>query len=75
MILKAPNGVQKWRESMGPTDPDRARISNQDRYYVVNISLYSFRARYGLDLTNNGFHGSDSTISAAREIQLLFHNT
>jgi len=62
MILEKEDGIQAWREAMGPTDPDVARKE----------APRSLRALYGADKTRNALHGSDSRESSMREIGLLF---
>ncbi len=57
-----PNAVVRWRERIGPTDSNKARI----------LSPSSLRAKYGADGTANAFHGSDSVDNALREIQMVF---
>lgn len=59
LMLYGPDAVRAWREFMGPTNPAVAR----------ETAPGSLRAVYGLDLTHNSFHGSDSLGSASREIQ------
>ena len=57
--------VHKWREILGPTDPEKARIEAPD----------SIRAKYGKDKTRNAAHGSDSMHSAKRVRMLrLLHS-
>ncbi|ETO25040.1 hypothetical protein RFI_12103 [Reticulomyxa filosa] len=60
--LRAPNAIQAWRYLMGPTNPNTAK---QD--YPLCL-----RARYATGFTENATHGSDSPISAARELELAF---
>ena len=56
------DAVRRWRDMMGPTDPVVAHTT----------SPLSLRARYGTDATRNACHGSDSRLSAEREIKYLF---
>ncbi|GFR88148.1 nucleoside diphosphate kinase [Elysia marginata] len=60
--LVGENAINRWRELIGPTDPSKARAE----------ASTSLRARFGKDVTHNGFHGSDSPASAAREIEFFF---
>ncbi|KAK3749335.1 hypothetical protein RRG08_056215 [Elysia crispata] len=60
--LVGENAISRWRELIGPTDPSKARAE----------ASTSLRARFGTDVTHNGFHGSDSPASAAREIEFFF---
>jgi len=62
--LVGENAVQKWRDLIGPTDPSKARSE----------CASSLRARFGTDVTKNGFHGSDSATSASRELASFFPN-
>jgi nucleoside diphosphate kinase len=63
MILEGGDVISRWRTLMGPTDPVRAR-AEQPR---------SLRARYGGDaMPDNALHGSDSSLSATREIAIFF---
>ena len=47
---------------MGPTNATRAKQE----------APHSLRAKYGHDQTRNGLHGSDSYLSAEREIKFVF---
>ena len=51
--LIAENAVKKWRDVMGPTDPNKAR----------NEAPNSLRARFGEAGPKNSTHGSDSSNS------------
>lgn len=62
MELLAENGVAKWRELLGPTDSEQARKDVPG----------SIRARFGKDKSLNAAHGSDSCISAERELNIFF---
>ncbi|PNF26159.1 Nucleoside diphosphate kinase 7 [Cryptotermes secundus] len=62
MELLAENGVAKWRELLGPTDSEQARKDAPG----------SIRARFGKDKSLNAAHGSDSCISAERELNIFF---
>ncbi|CAH1782163.1 unnamed protein product [Owenia fusiformis] len=62
MELMGDNAIGKWRDTLGPTDSSIAR----------SAAPMSIRARFGTDNTRNACHGSDSPISAAREIEFFF---
>lgn len=47
---------------MGPTSATRAKME----------APHTLRAKYGHDQTRNGLHGSDSYLSAEREIKFIF---
>ncbi|KAK4874356.1 hypothetical protein RN001_013716 [Aquatica leii] len=61
-ILTRENAVQEWRRLMGPTKVFKAQYEQPE----------SIRGMYGLSDTRNASHGSDSTMSATKEITLLF---
>ncbi|XP_017966853.1 nucleoside diphosphate kinase 6 [Drosophila navojoa] len=61
-ILQSESCIQKWRQLMGPTKVFRAVYTDPN----------SIRALYGLSDTRNACHGSDSTVSALREIAIVF---
>lgn len=62
LALEGPDAIRRWRGWMGPTDPVAAKEKEP----------YSLRARFGTELPNNGFHGSDSEESAKRELYFFF---
>ncbi|KAI8995899.1 nucleoside diphosphate kinase [Gaertneriomyces semiglobifer] len=62
MVLEKEDAVTEWRELAGPTDSEVARKTAPN----------SIRALYGTDKFRNAVQGSDSPVSAAREIKLLF---
>eukprot|EP00391_Amoebophrya_sp_Ameob2_P009693 CAMPEP_0178985412 /NCGR_PEP_ID=MMETSP0795-20121207/2138_1 /TAXON_ID=88552 /ORGANISM="Amoebophrya sp., Strain Ameob2" /LENGTH=372 /DNA_ID=CAMNT_0020676367 /DNA_START=136 /DNA_END=1254 /DNA_ORIENTATION=- len=62
MELIGTNAVSTWRSLMGPTNTQTAREE----------APASIRARFGTDGTRNATHGSDSSDSAARELNLFF---
>ncbi len=72
MLIKGPNAISRVRELIGPTEPAGARIS----------APLSLRAKFCTDSyadaesrpLNNGFHASDSKVSAAREEGIWFPN-
>jgi nucleoside-diphosphate kinase len=59
MCLQGENAVAKNREIMGATDPKKATPG-------------TIRFKFGDSVGENAVHGSDSTTSAARELQLFF---
>lgn len=59
MVLSGSNAVAKNREIMGATDPKKAAPG-------------TIRALHGDSVGENAVHGSDSPVSAAREIALFF---
>ncbi|SPO28420.1 related to Nucleoside diphosphate kinase 6 [Ustilago trichophora] len=62
LALYGPNAILKWRQMLGATKAYKSKWEDPT----------SLRARYGLGDTRNGFHGSDSTDSAKRELGLVF---
>ncbi|CAG9334543.1 unnamed protein product [Blepharisma stoltei] len=62
MELIAENAVAIWRELIGPTNPNTARID----------APRSLRAVFGTEGTHNAVHGSDSPSSAITEISFFF---
>ena len=62
LVLAKPDAIQEWRDIMGPTNAIRAKQE----------APQSLRAKYGHDQTRNGLHGSDSYLSAEREIKFIF---
>jgi len=61
LVVEGPRVVEAVRTMMGVTDP-------------VKATPGSLRGDYGLEVTFNIVHGSDSPESAAREIALFFPN-
>ncbi|XP_012883544.1 PREDICTED: nucleoside diphosphate kinase 6 [Dipodomys ordii] len=61
-ILAHKDAIQLWRTLMGPTRVFRARYTAPD----------SIRGSFGLTDTRNTTHGSDSALSASREIAAFF---
>jgi nucleoside-diphosphate kinase len=57
--LEGENAVDVWRALMGPTDPASAPPG-------------TIRGDFGLEITENIVHGSDSPESAERELKLFF---
>ncbi|KAK7056529.1 Nucleoside diphosphate kinase 7 [Halocaridina rubra] len=62
MELITSDAVKRWRETLGPTDAELARQEAPD----------SVRAKFGQNKQLNAAHGSDSDISATREIEFFF---
>merc|ERR1712168_574040 len=62
LVLAKKNAIADWRRVMGPTNPIEARESFPD----------TLRALFGKDNTRNAVHGSDSVLSANREISFFF---
>lgn len=59
LVVEGPRSVEAVRTMMGVTDP-------------VQATPGSLRGDFGLEITQNLVHGSDSAESAAREIGLFF---
>ena len=59
LILEADDGVQKWRDLMGPTDATKAGPD-------------TVRGRFGTNIQNNASHGSDAPETAAFESSFFF---
>jgi nucleoside-diphosphate kinase len=59
IVLEGPDAVVRNREIMGATDPLKAVAG-------------TIRARYGISITENAVHGSDSIESAESEIAFFF---
>ena len=59
MVLEADNAIQKWRDTMGATDPAKAAPG-------------SIRRDFGTSIGNNCTHGSDAPETAAFEISYFF---
>lgn len=57
--LEGENGVAKWREAMGATDPSQAKEG-------------TIRFDYGTDIQNNAVHGSDALDTARFEVSYFF---
>ncbi|XP_071543667.1 nucleoside diphosphate kinase homolog 7 isoform X6 [Panulirus ornatus] len=56
------DAVKRWRKTLGPTDSNIARLDAPE----------TLRAKFGKDKQSNAAHGSDSEISATREIEFFF---
>ena len=61
LILTGDNAIFKFRELIGNTDPAKATEG-------------TLRAKYGISIDENSFHGSDSMLNAQREIDLIFND-
>ena len=59
LALEAPNAIQKWRDTMGATDPKKATPG-------------TIRHDLGTNIGNNCTHGSDAPDTAAFEIEYFF---
>jgi len=59
MVVEGPGAINEVRRLMGKTDPREAAPG-------------TIRGDYGLSITQNLVHGSDSPESAAREIPIFF---
>ena len=59
MVFEGEKAVAKVRQAMGATDPAKAEPG-------------TIRADFGLDVTRNAVHGSDSAETAEQEISLFF---
>jgi nucleoside-diphosphate kinase len=57
--LAGENAVSDWRELMGETDPEKARIG-------------TIRCMFGVDIGTNAVHGSDSAETAKSELEFFF---
>ncbi|UJR30245.1 hypothetical protein I4U23_017783 [Adineta vaga] len=64
MVLAKDNAIQQWRELIGPTNSSVAKETHPE----------SIRALYGTNEQKNAVHGSDSAVSAEREIRFFFPN-
>ena len=59
MVLEADNGIARWRDLMGATDPAKAAAGTIRKDFASSIEA-------------NAVHGSDSPESAATEIPYFF---
>ncbi len=59
MVWEGPSAVSVVRKAMGSTNPAEALPG-------------TIRGDFGVDISNNLVHGSDSTVSALKEIELFF---
>ena len=59
LALEAPGAIQKWRDTMGPTDPAKAAPG-------------TLRRDFGESIGRNATHGSDAPETAAFELGYFF---
>ena len=59
LALEAPNAIQKWRDTMGATDPAKAAAG-------------TLRKDFGESIGRNATHGSDAPETAAFELSYFF---
>ncbi len=59
MVLEAENGIARWRDTMGATDPAKAAPG-------------TIRREFGTSIQNNCTHGSDGPQTAAFEMTYFF---
>ena len=59
LALEAPNAIQMWRDTMGPTDPAKAAPG-------------TLRRDFGQSIGRNATHGSDAPDTAAFELGYFF---
>ncbi|QLB20436.1 nucleoside-diphosphate kinase [Vespertiliibacter pulmonis] len=59
IVIEGENAITRYRDLMGATDPEKRQKD-------------TIRARYSLSYRENTVHGSDSEISAKREIAYFF---
>ena len=59
LALEAPDGIKKWRDTMGPTDPSKAAPG-------------TLRRDFGESIGRNATHGSDAPETAAFELGYFF---
>lgn len=58
-VLEGEDAISRYRELMGKTNPEQAACG-------------TIRSDYALSMRFNSVHGSDSPVSAAREIEFFF---
>jgi len=59
MVLERENAISHWRQTMGATDPAQAKPG-------------TLRRTFGFSVERNATHGSDSSTTAAWEIDYFF---
>lgn len=62
MVLEAKNGILRWRDLMGATNP-------------ANAADGTIRKEFAVDLEKNSVHGSDAPETAAIEISYFFKDS
>ena len=62
MVLEGENAIEKWRKTMGVTDPEQAEEG-------------TIRKDFGTNIERNAVHGSDATETAAFEVPYFFENS
>ncbi|GMH51027.1 hypothetical protein TL16_g10037 [Triparma laevis f. inornata] len=65
LCLEKEGAIKSWRGLLGPTNPEVAKRSVPQ----------CLRALFGLDGTRNGTHGSDSSMSARKELSFWFNTS
>ena len=60
MVLEGENAIQRWRDLMGATDPDKAAAG-------------TIRKEFASSIESNAVHGSDAPETAASEIAYFFN--
>ena len=60
LIVEGDNAINRYRNLIGSTDPDKAQEG-------------TIRKLYGLNTTHNSVHGSDSLENAKHEINFFFN--
>jgi nucleoside-diphosphate kinase len=61
MTLEKENAIADWRKLMGATNPEKADPG-------------TIRKDFAVDMERNSVHGSDSPVSAGREVPYFFSN-
>ncbi|XP_050407602.1 thioredoxin domain-containing protein 6 isoform X3 [Patella vulgata] len=62
MVLSREDAVSGWREAIGPTDPEKAKVEVPD----------CIRAMFGSSVLENAVHGSSNTEHAKKSIEQVF---